>query len=314
MKVTFLTLGQSPRHALVNEVVRFARIDFVWSHMGALDGLTPADVESLGKDDGRPMWATRLSDGRPVTVATAPMFDRIQQAIHRASETRPDLIVLLASGVFHQFDTPVPMLNGQSAVDDWIASFAAGTARLGIVFPLRSQMMQSPVTAPMRGLLVQNMQHVVYGGMMGHEADVHTGAPHSIDLLLMHSVSYDENDARDLSQRMGRPVVTARRIIAAALHRRISTVEQGARARDPLPSDDPDLLRHLPAPQLPLTGREREVLVRAMTGNQNKVIARDLGISYRTVEIHRSRALAKYNAESPIELLRRALIAVPRNG
>jgi FixJ family two-component response regulator len=42
-----------------------------------------------------------------------------------------------------------------------------------------------------------------------------------------------------------------------------------------------------------LTPRERDVLALAVAGHPNKEIARRLGISYRTVEVHRSRILMK---------------------
>ena len=51
-----------------------------------------------------------------------------------------------------------------------------------------------------------------------------------------------------------------------------------------------------------LTEREREVAELALTGLPNKEIARTLGISHRTVEIHRARALHKTGANSMLDL------------
>lgn len=53
-----------------------------------------------------------------------------------------------------------------------------------------------------------------------------------------------------------------------------------------------------------LTTREREVMDLALKGNPSKAIARDLGISHRTVELHRSRLLEKLGAHSIGELQR----------
>lgn len=53
-----------------------------------------------------------------------------------------------------------------------------------------------------------------------------------------------------------------------------------------------------------LTERERQVLALAVTGHTNKQIARELGISHRTVEIHRSRIMQKTGAGSVPELVR----------
>lgn len=58
-----------------------------------------------------------------------------------------------------------------------------------------------------------------------------------------------------------------------------------------------------------LTPREREVFEGLVAGRQNKVIAFDLSISPRTVEIHRARVLEKMQARSLSELVRQALSA-----
>jgi two-component system response regulator FixJ len=56
-----------------------------------------------------------------------------------------------------------------------------------------------------------------------------------------------------------------------------------------------------------LTAREREVLDLMTQGKQNKVIAQDLGVSPRTIEIHRARVMEKMNAQSVAELVRMML-------
>jgi two-component system response regulator FixJ len=58
-----------------------------------------------------------------------------------------------------------------------------------------------------------------------------------------------------------------------------------------------------------LSSREREVLEGLVAGKANKVIAFDLGISPRTVEIYRAHVMTKMNAGSLSELVRMALVA-----
>jgi len=55
-----------------------------------------------------------------------------------------------------------------------------------------------------------------------------------------------------------------------------------------------------------LTEREREVLAHALDGHTNKEIAKRLGISFRTVEHHRSRVMLKTGVYSLLELARLA--------
>ena len=56
-----------------------------------------------------------------------------------------------------------------------------------------------------------------------------------------------------------------------------------------------------------LTPREREVLDCLVLGRPNKITAFELGISVRTVEVHRARIMQKMEARSLSELIRRVL-------
>lgn len=60
-----------------------------------------------------------------------------------------------------------------------------------------------------------------------------------------------------------------------------------------------------------LTPREREVLALVASGEPNKIIARQLGISFRTVEIHRAHIARKLQARSPADLIRLASMVTP---
>lgn len=53
-----------------------------------------------------------------------------------------------------------------------------------------------------------------------------------------------------------------------------------------------------------LTTREREVMDLMVLGHPNKVIAQELDISFRTVEVHRTRVLSKMQAKNVAELVR----------
>lgn len=56
-----------------------------------------------------------------------------------------------------------------------------------------------------------------------------------------------------------------------------------------------------------LTPREREVMEQIVRGKLNKLIAADLGLSIRTVEVHRARVLEKMRARNGSEMVRLVL-------
>ena len=62
-----------------------------------------------------------------------------------------------------------------------------------------------------------------------------------------------------------------------------------------------------------LTPREREVMNGVVSGLLNKEIASELGITERTVKVHRGRAMAKMGAKSSAELIK-MLLTIQLNG
>ncbi len=58
-----------------------------------------------------------------------------------------------------------------------------------------------------------------------------------------------------------------------------------------------------------LTPREHEVMARVLQSRPNKLIAAELGISIKTVELHRANLMTKMEAASATELVRMAIIA-----
>src|SRR5690606_6610479 len=57
-----------------------------------------------------------------------------------------------------------------------------------------------------------------------------------------------------------------------------------------------------------LTPREREVLQLITNGQSNKEAGRELGISPRTIEVHRARVMEKLGARNTADLMRIVLV------
>jgi RNA polymerase sigma factor (sigma-70 family) len=63
-----------------------------------------------------------------------------------------------------------------------------------------------------------------------------------------------------------------------------------------------------------LTPREREVMDRVVAGKPNRLIAEELAVSIKTVEVHRARIMEKLRVQSVTDLVRVSMIAAGGHG
>ena len=56
-----------------------------------------------------------------------------------------------------------------------------------------------------------------------------------------------------------------------------------------------------------LTARERDIAAQLVEGKTSKLIAKDTGLSPRTVEMHRAKLMRKFNASTSSELVHKLM-------
>lgn len=147
-----------------------------------------------------------------------------------------------------------------------------------------------------RGCLVLDVRMPGMGGLELQEALIRMG----VDLPIVFISRYGDIPAAVRAMKRGAidflslpaQAEVLRDRIASALDADVSRRERRRRFAE---------LRTLSAT---LSPRESEVFERVVTGQANKAIAIDLGISERTVEIHRSRVMRKMMANNLAELVR----------
>jgi DNA-binding CsgD family transcriptional regulator len=304
-RIAVVTMGQAPRPDVLGEL-RTILGDLSYTEFGVLDEVSQEQIARMVPRPGEPRFFTRLRDGSHVILEADAIATRIGALVERIDGQDFDLLILAMTGIRNRLATRTPLIHGQFAVEAWVAALTTGNSRIGTIFPLAGQ---GTLLSELGYGTVLQSSHATIGGSHATHLDDAIGRVAGADLIIMNSVGYTEEMAEQVARESGKPVVTACRIVASAARLRLAEI-----ARRPLAAEaeaktytGTELLKRLLPAAEPLTQRESEVLVHALEGAANKYIGRSLGISHRTVEIHRSRAMVKLGATSVTELIWRAL-------
>jgi DNA-binding CsgD family transcriptional regulator len=292
LRVAFVGVGQSPRLDVVPEVIAQLDLPIAVTEFGALDGLSDRDIADLAPSVSEHSLITRLSDGSDVVVSKPRVAERLARILAQFAPGDFDLVVILSTGLFRDFESRCPMVNAQRAIEAGILALAAHGDVIGIVQPLAQQVQEVsiPALASYRVLL----SHASPGDRDGLARALVDLA--ESEIIVLNSVGFSEVDRAMVARASGKPVVLARRLVAGAMRLLLDGRRDVVRSHDTSPILAERLQR--------LTPRERQVLSLAAEGLSNKAIGRQLGISPKTVEIHRSKVMSKMEVASTSTLIR----------
>ena len=290
-RILFITLGQSPRPDLLSELTRGLEEHAGVSEIGLLDGLSGSEIEALLTEPEHTTLITRLGNGSWVHLSRRKVSPLVADRLAAASDGAYDLVVLMSTGIFREFESTCPTVNTQRAMDAAIISVAAAGDTVGIIFPLIRQIQE--METPALSLFDTRFEHAAHGDV--NQLRRAASALKDCAYIVLNSVGYGEAERLLVSQLTGKPVILPRRIIANSIRLILSSMVKSRVAENAT-----DLQSRLEN----LTTRERQVMSLVCEGLSNKAIARQLGISHKTVEIHRSNILRKMQVPSSGALIR----------
>ena len=123
-----------------------------------------------------------------------------------------------------------------------------------------------------------------------------------VDLPIIFLTAHGDIPTTVQAMKAGAMDFLTKPVVGAELLERVrAAFEKSARLREQASARD-SLRERLEG----LTGREREIMKLVADGLPNKEIARSLGISHRTVEVHRARVMQKTGVTNLVELSRLA--------
>ena len=309
--VALIGLGQSPRGNMANEISLLVNHPMETHEFGLLDSLSPKNLDQLktlseielqasqsrqssinGKAE--PFIMTQLRDTTPVLLSL-DYASALLNDLYSVLSARPiDLVVLMTTIIG---PTPAPAratILCDKIVKRAIETFAGSGLQVGVIIHLESQQQLlgfSKETSASIAVVAVPPEKDLIGSQKLDLLD-------DCDIVVMNSITFDAEQRQQLSGELGKPVVHARQLIATAIREALE------RLAAPSEAFNLDSSKSMVDRLRILSGREREIMFMVSSGLTNKEIAFRLGISFRTVEIHRARMMSKMGFRSVAGLVR----------
>ncbi len=208
-----VVIGQAPRPEIEAELRRVLGAAQPIRLVGALDGLSRAEIDRLGPRGPHDALFTTLPDGTGVVISKAEVTKRAQAALDRLAEAGVAVTLMNCTGVFEGL-TARGILVFPSAVLAGIVHGLLPRGRLGVFMPLAEQ------EAAMRDKWrhgdweVETVVVEPGAGAAAVDAAAREMARRRPDLIVLDCMGYGQAMKDRVRARTGRPCVLA--ISAAA--------------------------------------------------------------------------------------------------
>ncbi|PYO57479.1 MAG: AroM protein [Candidatus Rokuibacteriota bacterium] len=213
--VGMVTIGQAPRVDVVPEMAKLMGSAEIIER-GALDGLTPREIEPLAPAPGDELLVTRLRDGRAVFLAKRRVTPLVQQRIEELEAEGVALTVLLCTGTFHGLRARRPLVEPDKILLGMLRGIRF-EGRLGVVTPSARHVAQTearwrsygldPVVVP---LSPYDSGHAPVSAPAIADA---LGAG-SVGLVVLDCMGFRRETRVELEERLGVPVLAANLLVA----------------------------------------------------------------------------------------------------
>lgn len=212
-RITFLTLGQTPRVDLVPEIVGSLPRDVVVEEFGALDGLERPDIEALAPESDDHAFVTRLADGSEVLVGKRWLTRRLQDLLDDLGEDPERVVVLLCTGDFSTLRGHGLFLDARNIVDRGVEALGHGVRRMGVVLPIERQVDEHHF----RASRARAVQPVVASPYRDDDFAAAGRSLSGCEMIVMHCMGFTTPQRATVAEHSGCPVLLPRRLVTAAL-------------------------------------------------------------------------------------------------
>ena len=185
---------------------------------GALDDLSPAEIERVHPESGHYLLISLLKNGQSVTMSKQKILPLLQERIDAFGDDGVHAILLLCTGAFPEFKTDCLIVQPQDALYHLVLGLAGKSKRVGVMTPLAGQIAQTRAKWEEYGidpLVTAASPYTADDEVTPAARDL---ASRGADLIFMDCMGYSlAMKARAKAAAGGCPIVLARSAIARVL-------------------------------------------------------------------------------------------------
>jgi len=228
MRIGAITIGQSPRPDLLEEIItpELRGVEFV--EAGALDGLRAEEISALAPRPDEPALITRLRDGSTVEVSEELVAPLVSQCLRRLEESGVEATMLLCTAGFRSLVAQRPLFRPYQLLRA-VARAVLAQGTLAVVVPEESQLPATLAAWQLLGLEVIGMALPPYHPSAEELSSlVAFLRSHQVGLVVLDCLGYDCATQDHLTRASGLPVLLPRTVLAAVLTAFVASSRQRA--------------------------------------------------------------------------------------
>jgi protein AroM len=212
-RAAFVTIGQTPRSDLVPEMREWLGEGVDVEERGALDGLTTEEIAAMAPRTTDHRLVTLLADGSETVVRKDLVHARLQTLLDDLADRDFVCTLLLCTGRFPPLKVRGLFLDAQSIVDESVAAIVRHARTIGLMVPLAEQIDEFHFR-PREHQTMKTSHASPYTPGRLEQAACELA---DTDVVVMHCMGYTEAMRRTVASVSRRPVLLARRLVAAAV-------------------------------------------------------------------------------------------------
>lgn len=215
MKVGFITIGQTPRNDILEDIAPILKRENIeYEECGALDNLTIEEIKQLEPESiSDYILVTRLRNGRQVKLSRSKILTKMRACIKNL-EKSVDVIAILCTGEFPELAS-IKRLIEPSILLKKIVESISSQAQINVLIPSADQ--ENEVTEKLRiGVPIKIFSISPY---LSREEDLR-GIVNKIDnngIIIMDCLGYSQKMKSVIRSIKANPVLLPRTILASII-------------------------------------------------------------------------------------------------